>query len=54
MGNRLAKMQLRIAWKEILKRFDSIEVVGDATRLKSNFVRGTTKLSVIPHKKLST
>ncbi len=28
MGNRLAEMQLRIVWEEILKRFHKVEVVG--------------------------
>jgi len=51
MGNRLAEMQLRIVWEEILKRFDKIEVVGEPTRLKSNFVRGITAMPVILHKK---
>jgi len=49
MGNRLAEMQLRIVWEEILKRFDNIEVVGEPTRLKSNFVRGITELPVRLH-----
>ncbi|MDP1541312.1 MAG: cytochrome P450, partial [Moraxellaceae bacterium] len=29
MGNRLAELQLRILWEELLKRFDNIEVVGE-------------------------
>ena len=29
MGNRLAEMQLRIVWEEIMNRFDKIEVVGE-------------------------
>ncbi len=28
VGNRLAEMQLRIVWEEILKRFKNIEVMG--------------------------
>jgi cytochrome P450 len=28
MGNRLAEMQLRVLWEEIMQRFDRIEVVG--------------------------
>ncbi|MEM8497147.1 MAG: cytochrome P450 [Pseudomonadota bacterium] len=51
MGNRLAEMQLRLVWEEILKRFDRVEVVGKATRLKSNFVRGITDLPVVLHTK---
>ena len=51
MGNRLAEMQLRIVWEEILKRFRKVEVVATPTRLKSNFVRGITELPVVlvPH-----
>jgi len=51
MGNRLAEMQLRIVWEEILKRFERVEVVSEPTRLKSNFVRGITALPVILHPK---
>ncbi len=51
MGNRLAEMQLRLVWEEILKRFDRVDVVGKPTRLKSNFVRGITDLPVVLHAK---
>ena len=49
MGNRLAEMQLRLVWEEILKRFSKVEVVGPVTRLKSNFVRGITEMPVVLH-----
>ena len=49
MGNRLAEMQLRIVWEEILKRFHYVEVVGPAQRLRSSFVRGITDLPVQVH-----
>ena len=49
MGNRLGEMQLRIVWEEILKRFKKVEIVGDITRLKSNFVHGITHMPVILH-----
>ena len=49
MGNRLAEMQLRILWEEILERFDSVEVVEEPARVKSNFVRGYTDLQVVLH-----
>ena len=49
MGNRLAEMQLRIVWEEILKRFHKVEVVGEAERLRSSFVRGITNLPVQVH-----
>ena len=46
MGNRLAELQLRVLWEELLKRFDNIEVVGEPERVQSNFVRGYSKLMV--------
>ena len=49
MGNRLAEMQLRILWEEILPRFRMVEVVGPEERLNSSFVHGITKLPVRVH-----
>ncbi len=49
MGNRLAEMQLRIVWEEIMKRFKYVEIVGEPVRLKSNFVRGIVELPVKLH-----
>jgi cytochrome P450 len=46
MGNRVAEMQLRIIWEEILKRFPRIELVGEPVRVKSNFVHGFTDVPV--------
>lgn len=46
MGNRLAEMQLRILWEEILARFDKIEVQGEPSMVQSNFVRGYDTLMV--------
>ena len=46
VGNRLAELQLKILWEEILKRFDSIEVVGEPRRVRSAFVRGFVELPV--------
>ena len=46
MGNRLAEMQLRVLWEEILQRFEHIEVMGPAQRLRSNHIRGITGLPV--------
>jgi len=51
MGNRLAEMQLRVLWEEILKRFDYVEAVGPAERLRSNLIRGITRLPVRVHPK---
>ncbi len=46
VGNRLAEMQLRIVWEEILKRFKKIEVMGEPERIYSNFVKGYATLPV--------
>lgn len=46
VGNRLAEMQIRILWEEILKRFHVIEVVGEPTRVRSNIIRGFAHLPV--------
>ncbi|HVV66352.1 MAG TPA: cytochrome P450 [Rhizomicrobium sp.] len=46
VGNRLAEMQLRIVWEEILKRFRVIEVMGAPERIYSNFVKGYATLPV--------
>jgi cytochrome P450 len=46
LGQRLAEMQLRVVWEEILRRFPVIEVAGEPTRLNSNFVKGFTHLPV--------
>ena len=46
MGNRLAEMQLRILWEEIMKRFDKVEQVADVVRLPNNFIRGFADLPV--------
>jgi cytochrome P450 len=46
VGNRLAELQLKILWEEILRRFDRIEVVGAPIRVRSSFVRGFSKLPV--------
>jgi cytochrome P450 len=46
VGNRLAEMQLRVVWEEILKRFPVIEVVDEPVRLKSNFLRAYRSMHV--------
>jgi cytochrome P450 len=47
VGDRLAEMQLKILWEEILKRGLEIEVVGPPVRLYSNFIRGIRSLPVV-------
>jgi len=46
VGMRLAELQLKIIWEEILKRFEDIEVVGEPKRVYSSFVRGYEALPV--------
>jgi cytochrome P450 len=46
LGLRLAELQLRVIWEEILKRFDTIEVVEEPKRIYSNFVKGYETLPV--------
>jgi cytochrome P450 len=46
VGNRLAELQLRILWEEIVKRYPVIEVVGPGRRVYSNFIHGIHSLPV--------
>jgi cytochrome P450 len=46
VGNRLAELQLRILWEEVLPRFPLIEVVGEAKRTYSNFIHGFRSMPV--------
>ncbi len=47
VGNRLAELQLRIIWEEILKRFPEIHVVAEPKRVYSSFVKGYESMKVI-------
>lgn len=46
VGNRLAELQLKILWEEILKRFDRIELVAEPERVPSGFVKGYKSMMV--------
>jgi cytochrome P450 len=46
VGIRLAELQLKIIWEEILKRFDKIEMVDEPRRVYSSFVKGYETLPV--------
>lgn len=46
MGARIAELQLRILWEEILPRFERIEVQAEPERTLSAFVKGYTQLPV--------
>src|SRR5258705_4889035 len=46
VGIRLAELQLKIIWEEIMKRFNHIEVVEEPKRVYSSFVTGYETLPV--------
>jgi cytochrome P450 len=46
VGNRLAELQLRILWEEILQRYPVVQVMGPAQRTYSNFIHGIRSLPV--------
>ena len=46
MGSRLAELQLRVLWEEVLARFERIEVQDEPERTFSSFVKGYTHLPV--------
>ncbi|MBT7757904.1 MAG: cytochrome P450, partial [Rhodospirillaceae bacterium] len=46
VGDRLAEMQLRVLWEEILARDIRIEVMGAPERVYSNFIRAISSLPV--------
>ena len=46
MGSRLAELQLRVLWEEVLGRFERIEVLGEPERTLSSFVNGYTEMPV--------
>lgn len=49
MGLRIAELQLRILWEEILKRWSHVEVVKTPERVNSNFVNGYSEMMVRLH-----
>ena len=49
VGNRLAELQLRVLWEEILKRELEIEVVDRPKYLRSNLIHGVRELPVQIH-----
>jgi cytochrome P450 len=46
VGNRLAELQLKILWEEILQRFPMIEVMDQPKRIYSNFIHGFSSMPV--------
>ena len=51
MGSRLAELQVRVLWEEILQRFEKIEVQEEPSRTLSSFVKGYTRLPVVVTRK---
>lgn len=50
LGNRLAEMQLRVLWEEIMRRFPRIELDGTPVRVNSCMFHGFSSMPVrIPH-----
>ncbi|WP_337188192.1 cytochrome P450 [Phenylobacterium sp.] len=49
VGNRLAELQLRIVWEEVLKRFGRVEVMEAPQRVYSTFIKGYERLPVRLH-----
>ncbi len=49
VGSRLAEMQLRILWEELVRRYRMVEVVGEPIRVRSNFVKGLHSLPTVLH-----
>ncbi|MCA6287505.1 cytochrome P450 [Phenylobacterium sp.] len=52
VGNRLAELQLRVIWEEVLKRFPEIVVVSEPKRVFSTFVKGYESLQVVIPRRL--
>ena len=46
MGNALARMEVRLMFEELLPRLRDIELTGEVTRVRSNFVNGIKKFPV--------
>ncbi len=51
MGSRMAELQLKILWEEVLGRFERIEVQAEPERTLSSFVKGYTHLPVTVKRK---
>ena len=49
LGLRLAEMQMRILWQEIIERYERIELLEEPTNVKSTFIKGYSRLMVKLH-----
>jgi cholest-4-en-3-one 26-monooxygenase len=50
LGANLARMEMNMMFEELVRRVDSVEQVGEAQRLRSNFVNGLKHLPVRMHR----
>ena len=46
MGNALARMEIRLMFTELIPRLTSVELNGEVTRVRSNFINGIKKFPV--------
>ena len=46
LGNNLARMEVRLMFEELIPRLRDIELAGDVSRVRSNFVNGIKTLPV--------
>jgi cytochrome P450 len=46
VGNRLAELQLKILWEELLPRFQTLDVLAEPKRVYSSFVKGYEEMMV--------
>jgi cytochrome P450 len=46
VGSRVAELQVRILWEELMRRYRLVEVVGAPVRIRSSFVNGYSRLPV--------
>ena len=47
LGNKLAELQLRVIWEEMLSRFPEINVIGEPARSHSRFIKGYETMTVV-------
>jgi len=47
VGARLAELQVRVVWEEILRRFSRIELLDEPTRSFSTFINGYDRMTVV-------
>ncbi|MFK7898578.1 MAG: cytochrome P450 [Myxococcota bacterium] len=49
VGSRIAELQVRVLWEELMQRYANVEVVGVPSRVRSSFVNGYQTLPVRLH-----